>query len=102
MYTGWIAPRVGVGFERIGRDADAVRLSDTGDLLGFGFGVDLGGGGVATVVEWAKRLVRTVTREAGRLRFQAGADAVRKNARFILGVLTVRLERGRDETEWRE
>lgn len=50
VYTGWMAPRVGVGLERIGKDAEAVRFRDDGDLLGFGFGAELLVGGCARAV----------------------------------------------------
>ena len=36
-----MAPRVGVGLARIGKDAEAVRFRDDGDLFGFGFGVGM-------------------------------------------------------------
>ena len=50
VYTGRMAPRVGVGLARIGKEAEAVRFRDDGDLFGFGFGVGmlLGGWAVAT------------------------------------------------------
>jgi len=52
VYTGWMAPRVGFGLARIGKEAEAVRFRDDGDLFGFGFDV----GGWAEGV-WAKRRV---------------------------------------------
>lgn len=51
VYTGWMAPRVGFGLARIGKEAEAVRFRDDGDLFGFGFGWVEGA--------WAKRRVVT-------------------------------------------
>jgi hypothetical protein len=42
--TGWMEPRVGVGFARIGREADAARRRD---VVAFGFGLDGGSDGEA-------------------------------------------------------
>lgn len=38
VVTGWISPRVGVGFFRIGREAEAVRFIPAGILVGFALG----------------------------------------------------------------
>ena len=58
MNTGWMSPRVGVGFARMGRDLDAERRRG---VAAFGFGLE-GSSSVVGLAEVANG--RIVKREA--------------------------------------